>query len=636
MRVRLVILQTIIIISFLSLSTGSLGSDESPVDSSDLEVAQGSAKVTEYQEIRLFFTDDPFTLSKDTMLTYQIALEAEGFNTSHDALAAYGTTQPWSPLATLSKGNSSVAVMNYMGYSAYTIGSQLLDLTPKSAKSLLNTSNMPFIAANVVYKENGSIPDYTTPYRIQNLSGVKVGYIGLLSRDLADTTHPRVAQELVIQDYEATVRNIMPSLVSQGVHVVVLLTNLDETSLENLAAVTSDLNISCYVGDFDVLSIDDSFFDPGVLLSTPGNEDLLYLRFRVNVTSGESFVVGAGMVAPIFEPNSYDLGLNDLITSYEVSTNLTQVVGATNSSLSELEVTGMVADALRLSSDDWDFSFAICNAFYNPKLISTGNITYADLVPAVNPADRLVSVNLTGRQLIGVLWDYLLYPANLSDSFVVSGLGWKSGSVNVFTIGNDTLDPTATYQGVMPDSLWYRYFQTDFYADRKSTEVWEATVTFVQKLGDVSHYQWYQPLQTEPTDPETITSISSSTTEEDVTVTATEWEHHYEHHYEDDDGGFAFLLFLILVSVVAIVGYKKWKKKEVNWSHSDDDGSGSDRKVYGHRYPDKPNDSGETVLKANQQEYEPSKMTTPQFCSFCGSRVALTDNYCKNCRSKIE
>ena len=70
------------------------------------------------------------------------------------------------PEGNFTKGNASIALMNYLGYSAVTIGNHEYDYSEKNVKYLVKKAKFPFLGANVYYKKDGKSAEYLKPYTI--------------------------------------------------------------------------------------------------------------------------------------------------------------------------------------------------------------------------------------------------------------------------------------------------------------------------------------------------------------------------------------------------------------------------------------------------------------------------------------
>ncbi|MBT8395898.1 MAG: hypothetical protein KJN92_02980, partial [Gemmatimonadetes bacterium] len=108
---------------------------------------------------------------------------AEGYRESGDFLILSGGDNWTGPaISTWFQGESTVDVMNVMGYSATAIGNHEFDFTVDGLRARASQATFPFLAANIRLKGTNTSPDFATPYVIRNVNGIRVGLVGLASQ----------------------------------------------------------------------------------------------------------------------------------------------------------------------------------------------------------------------------------------------------------------------------------------------------------------------------------------------------------------------------------------------------------------------------------------------------------------------
>lgn len=81
-----------------------------------------------------------------------------------------------------SKGLKAVRLMNKLGYHAATVGNHEFAYGDEAFASLVKEAEFPFLAANMTDSVSGVRPDGILPYKIFEVSGVKIAVIGLANR----------------------------------------------------------------------------------------------------------------------------------------------------------------------------------------------------------------------------------------------------------------------------------------------------------------------------------------------------------------------------------------------------------------------------------------------------------------------
>ena len=129
------------------------------------------------------------------------------------------------PEGTLSKGRSVVTLMNAIGYHASAIGNHEYDFGEANLIELSNLARFPLLAANIQLKESGAPVAYAQPWALLESGGVKVGVVGLATRETSTATMPTHVSHLrFVHEVEAAKPHVR-ALRAAGADVVIALTH---------------------------------------------------------------------------------------------------------------------------------------------------------------------------------------------------------------------------------------------------------------------------------------------------------------------------------------------------------------------------------------------------------------------------
>ncbi len=149
-----------------------------------------------------------------------------------DALQGYS-------IATLSKGEYAVEILNELGYDAMTAGNHEFDYGSERLLELAGMADFPILSANIKNADGSSfLPEYV----IKEVGDLKVGIFGLTTPETLFKSHPDNTKGLTFEDPVARAQEMADMLAPQ-VDVVIALVHLgyDEgapTSVEVANAVT--------------------------------------------------------------------------------------------------------------------------------------------------------------------------------------------------------------------------------------------------------------------------------------------------------------------------------------------------------------------------------------------------------------
>ena len=102
-------------------------------------------------------------------------------------------------LATYTKGDALIQLMNASGYEISTFGNHEFDYGLDVLRTNMANAKFSFLAANVKYKEGGlfaASEDSNGAYKIIEKAGKKIGFFGLATTETAYKTNPENITEI--------------------------------------------------------------------------------------------------------------------------------------------------------------------------------------------------------------------------------------------------------------------------------------------------------------------------------------------------------------------------------------------------------------------------------------------------------
>ncbi|HYN49635.1 MAG TPA: metallophosphoesterase, partial [Thermoleophilaceae bacterium] len=119
------------------------------------------------------------------------------------------------------KDEPTIEATNLMRFDVGTLGNHEFDEGGAEALRLVRRARYPYIAANTVTREGGEL--ILPPYQIVERSGVKVGFIGVTTKDTPIFLLSEFARQYRWLDLSASVNRYVPELRAQGVEAIVVL-----------------------------------------------------------------------------------------------------------------------------------------------------------------------------------------------------------------------------------------------------------------------------------------------------------------------------------------------------------------------------------------------------------------------------
>ncbi len=152
-------------------------------------------------------------------------------------LADAGDASQGVALASQSKGESVIEIMNAAGYDVMALGNHEFDYGTEQLKALLNLASFPILSANT-YLDGGLICGENGDNVIIEKNGVKVGFFALTTAGTQTSTKPENLTGVTFKDEIETAKAQVAELESKGADVTIAVTHMGV--LEEEGSYTSE------------------------------------------------------------------------------------------------------------------------------------------------------------------------------------------------------------------------------------------------------------------------------------------------------------------------------------------------------------------------------------------------------------
>lgn len=398
------------------------------------------------------------------------------------------------PISSLERDEPTIEWMNMMGFDVGSLGNHEFDqgiaalkaqlnggLDPKDGVVTHKGANFDYVNANVIEEATGKT--LIDPYVIKEVGGVKIGFIGLVTKSTPAKVSPagtKGVRFLSVEEEVAAVNKYAKELQDKGVETIIVLAHDPASTKEGATtgeaadlakALPANSPIDVIVaGDNHALANGEvngklivqaysygTAFEDIKLLIDPKTGDVTEKSATVTTTFQEGVTPDAESVA--------------LIKKYlEKHPELTKPVGTTDGSVTrtdaynnEAALGNLIADAMR-TADFGDNAEAADFAFMNPGGIRAdlpkGDVTFADLAKIQPFGNTLVKLTLTGAQVQELLeqqWGTNADGTPNTKTLQISGLKYKADlnkpvaeRVSDLQLADGTaIDPAKSYTAVV-------------------------------------------------------------------------------------------------------------------------------------------------------------------------------------------
>jgi 2',3'-cyclic-nucleotide 2'-phosphodiesterase (5'-nucleotidase family) len=399
----------------------------------------------------------------------------EGYDGTGDFLVLSGGDNWTGPaISTWFEGESTVDVMNAMGYAASAIGNHEFDFTVDGLRDRIAQADFPFLSANIRTKDSQLSPDFATPFVIRNVNGIRVGLVGLSTTSTPWTTFPTYVEDYDFIPYLDALQEWVPQAWGAGADLVIVVGHLCYDELVSLLPAAQDLGVSVLGGGHCNELVGE--VRDGVALVVGGWQFANYGRVEIGFDEGTGEITRLLSSTRANSGGSPDPAVQAVVTTWQqaAAAELSQVVGY----VTEAIPNGSPA-LYNLITDSWLFvnpaaDIAMTNSGGVRQGISAGDITRGTIVGVLPFRNSLVELELTGEELVDCL----------RSSTIVAGMTTAAG---YFHADGSPLKMDSVYHVLTTDYLYarddYNFHLYDPVPYHTGINYHQPTLAYLQSLG---------------------------------------------------------------------------------------------------------------------------------------------------------
>lgn len=337
-----------------------------------------------------------------------------------------GDSYQGTAISNLTKGAPVTDFFKYIGLEASAVGNHEFDWDRSDINKWSNEGGFPFLAANIVYKENGKPADFAKPYLIVEKDGVKIALIGIATPETATKTKPSNVADLdfidpieAVNKYSEIVKN------EEGADAVVVLSHAGAKEVNGkIEGEAADIAAKS-IGIDAVIAAHDHQFTSGFVNGVPvvqggyNGRGLAKLTFTFNAENG--LVSVEPQVELLYENvnnikadenmievvNKYKEELGPIL-SEKVADLDTDLLHNRDAGLTKLGAT--VSESIRLITDV-DVAITNGGGVRGDGLLA-GEITVGDMYTILPFDNTLVTMEIKGSDLLKAI-EHGIAPANM-------------------------------------------------------------------------------------------------------------------------------------------------------------------------------------------------------------------------------
>ncbi|WP_340022284.1 bifunctional 2',3'-cyclic-nucleotide 2'-phosphodiesterase/3'-nucleotidase [Paenibacillus sp. FSL K6-1096] len=344
------------------------------------------------------------------------------------------------PVSSLERDKPTMEWMNLMKFDVGTLGNHEFDQgveamkaqiyggkDPKNDKVVHNGADFDYINANAVDSSTGK--PIITPYVVKEVGGVKIGFIGVVTKATPSKVSPAGTagvKFLSAEEEVAAIEQYAAELKSKGVNAIIVLahdpatTKVDPVTKKNVStgeavdlanALPADSPVDVIVAGDNHGYANDVVNGKLIVQAYSYGTAFEDIKLIIDGSTGkvkDKKAVVTNTVQSKIQPDAETKALVDFYLNRHPE--LTQPVGTTDGTVTrtdaytkEAPLGNLIADAMRHAKFDDGVSEPADFAFMNPGGIRAdlpkGNVSFGDLAKIQPFGNTLVKLTLTGEQI---------------------------------------------------------------------------------------------------------------------------------------------------------------------------------------------------------------------------------------------
>lgn len=420
------------------------------------------------------------------------------------------------PVSAILNDEPTIEILKQLRFNIGTIGNHEFDQgVPEMLRLIHGGANnrtgsfagasFPYVAANVIDKKTGN--PILPPYTVITVNDVPIGFIGICLSDTPSTIVPSAVEGVKFLDEVTAINRSVAELKKQGVRAIVVLAHNPGTSNINGKNPTGELvHIANKTdGEVDIIygghnhaymntvvankllvqsySYGTAFSDVDILID-PRTKDIVHKKAEV-VTTYQTGI-------------NPDPQIRSMIKTYEakVGSLVNRVIGRTTADITahqneagESALGELIADAQRAATQT---DFALMNPGGIRADIGKGTITWGEIYTVQPFGNKLVKIQLTGKQIHDVLNQQ--WGNRGTKMLQISGMSytWDANRpigdkvVNILLSNGSQLDPGKTYSVTVNNFLAeggdnFTVFRQGIHQETGKVDI-DGTVRYIRKL----------------------------------------------------------------------------------------------------------------------------------------------------------
>lgn len=145
-------------------------------------------------------------------------------------------------LSGMFEGEPMMKIMNSHGYDAAALGNHDFDWGLNGLQEMKKEAHFPFLSSNILDQNGKPLPNIQ-PFIIKDMPGMKVGIVGVTTRDVTKVAATEEVKNLQVLDQIEVLKRTIPEMKKQGAELIIVLSHSGLNKDKEIAKKVKGINV---------------------------------------------------------------------------------------------------------------------------------------------------------------------------------------------------------------------------------------------------------------------------------------------------------------------------------------------------------------------------------------------------------
>lgn len=311
-------------------------------------------------------------------------------------------------LSGMFEGEPMMKIMNSHGYDAAVLGNHDFDWGLDALQKMKEEANFPFLSSNILDQNGKPLPNIQ-PFIIKELPGMKVGIVGVSTKDVTGVATQEEVKSLKVLDQIEVLRKTIPEMKRQGAEMIIVLSHSGTKVDKEIANKVKGIDLLIGGHSHDKLTVPLRIRNTMVVQAGNAAEDIGKVQISWNPKKKTIVKIKGQLISNSSGNVKKDKKITSIISNYKKKHNsiMNAKIGMTHENLIHFKESGGESELGNLITDmmrkEVGAEIGMINSGSIRTNLSAGDITNGKIYDMIPFPSKITKLKMTGKDLISLL-----------------------------------------------------------------------------------------------------------------------------------------------------------------------------------------------------------------------------------------